>query len=192
MDYQDFALTIIAISVLAGLYLGSGMGIQDIRQAYFTGDRKDMEDNRSQNGSFVLGSAHDHALFHISVNGSELDFSGERFQMNARHVHLENGRSDIVHKHSEGVTWKDFFETVNISIKDNSSRVCVDIYNSTRCGNGTAVLNGEENPDLETEIKQGDNFAVVMGEEVDTLIDNYMKKQLPKAYKPRETRGRRI
>lgn len=191
MDQQDLALTVITLSALVGLYLGTGVGVQDFEDLYFSGSEKPAVENDTENSSFVYGSAHEHALFYVSVNGTELDFSSRRFQLNSDYVHLENRKSHIVHKHAEEVTWKDFFETMNLTVRNDSS-FCADIYNQSYCGNGTLVLNGETDLDLDTEIEQGDNLAIVIGGNVSSLAEDYMKKQLPQKYKPEESRGRRL
>ncbi len=136
---------------------------------------------------------HKHALFHVVVNGSELSFTNKKFQLNSEYAHLENNESSIVHTHAKGVTWKNFLNTINTSIrKSNASEICLDIYEKTWCGTGKAVLNGEET-NLSAEIGQGDNFLVILNTENSAQItEEYMREQLPRQYKPEEKTGRRI
>lgn len=128
---------------------------------------------------------HKHGLFFVNVNGTELDLTEERFQLQDRDVHLENNRSHIVHKHAEDVTWGDFLDTINTSIENNENRSCISMPKNNYCANMTVLLNGEEF-DREKEIEQGDNLAVVIGNNTQQKAENYMEFSLPKAYQKRQ------
>lgn len=133
------------------------------------------------------GEVHDHALFYIVVNGTEKDFSGEEFQLQARDVHLENNESRIVHKHSSGVTWQRFLDTANISIEE-SNETCVDIQGNRTCGPGEVYSTSS----IDSEIGQGEKLVVAIGSSHGEIVEEYRKHQLPREYKPASARGRRI
>ncbi|MBC5793044.1 MAG: hypothetical protein H8Z69_03315 [Nanohaloarchaea archaeon] len=177
-------ITVIAISVAAGFLIATQPAM--LEGAKIGEVKSDIKDA-------VEEPKHRHALFHIVVNGSELDLTAKRFQLNSQYVHLENNESNIVHTHADGVNWKNFLNTINTSIrKSNASEMCLDVYDRTWCGSGKIVLNGEE-ANLSNEIKQGDDFLIILDTENSTQItDEYMRKQLPRQYKPEEKTGRRV
>lgn len=136
----------------------------------------DIIDNR-----LTQDRVHGHALFFVNVNGSEIDLTEEQFQLQSQKVHLENNRSNIVHKHAEGVTWGKFLDTINTSIEQNKNSSCISMPENNYCGNMTVLLNGEEF-DREKEIQQGDNLAVVIGNSTEQKARKYMEFSLPRAY----------
>ncbi len=190
MDYQDIALAVILLSSLLGLYLAlNPMVLVDAME-----EQHDHGSHPHGNESegFVYGSDHDHALFYLVVNGTEMEFSKPEYQLAASYVHLENNNSHIVHKHSVGVTWEDFFETINVSINYTREGLCVDARGKKYCGNGTVSLDGKIQPDIGTEIQQGANMIIAIGNRSEQTLERYRGRQLPRHYKPSGTRGRRI
>lgn len=152
--------------------------------------QSDNHKSQAQDG-YKVGSAHEHALFYIVNNDTELSFKEQKYQLAAPYVHLESNRSDIVHKHAEGVTWNDFLDTINASVNQSEERVCAEIKNTSYCGGGAISLNGGD-AGLEQEITQGDRLVIVLQENYAEILKQYNSKQLPRAYKPESTRGRRL
>lgn len=192
MKTYQIAAPVLILAVLTGLYGGLFLNqdLQELSNSDFLNSEEDTGDT-SEVGE--PGSAHGHAYFHVIVNGSERNFTQERFQLNSRYVHLENNKSDIVHKHATGVTWKMFFQTINVSKSSNNGEFCLDIYEETRCGNGSVILNGEVNASIDQEISQNDNLLIILDtEEWRQVTKEYMNKELPEKYRPRSWRGRSI
>lgn len=188
------AVPVLALAIIAGLGVAtfSNSKIDSIQlpdSDIFNEDRQQSEEDKLG----ALGSTHDHALFHIVVNGTEKDLTDRKFQFNNRFVHLENNNSRIVHKHAEGVTWQMFLDTVNIDAYRNGSQQCIEIYSNRSCGNGSVVLNGDFNASLDKEISQGDNLLIIINtEEWNALTGIYMDQKLPKDYRPNKLRGRSV
>ena len=157
-------ITVLALAVTAGLFL---------------------VEERPQNHK--SGEVHSHALFYIVVNTTEKDFSGENFQLQAQDVHLENNESRIVHKHSAGVTWKEFLDTLNVSIEEGNE-TCVDVQGNSTCGPGEVYSTSS----IDSEIEQGEKLVVAIGPSHGEIVEEYRKHQLPREYKPASMRGRRI
>lgn len=175
METYEIASAVILVSIGIGLVASTGIS-------------QPTETEASQ-------ETHEHALFHVVINGSERDFTDEKFQLNARDVHLENNKSDIVHKHRTGVQWSRFLETINTTHwrSNSTGNLCVSIYSETNCGQGAIYLNGQKVNDLDQEIFQGDNLLVVLETENQSQVaERYMKQQLPPEYKPRSVRGNRV
>ncbi len=192
MESYKVALPIIIVAALiglsAGIFFNQGFQGIELPEIENSEENKDSGDQIGQ-----LGSAHDHALFHVVVNGSEKDFTDRMFQFNSRYVHLENNKSDIVHKHATGITWGMFFQTINLSTSTEDNELCLEIQGNRSCGNGSVVLNGELNASLDQEISQGDNLLIILDtKEWRDSSESYMDKQLPEDYRPQNRRGRSI
>jgi len=180
---NKLAPLLIGLSIMAGIGLSASPDVVPKIGSM-------VEDTDSSQNYRVV---HEHALFHIVVNGTEEDLSAEQFQLKAKKVHLENNMSDVVHKHRSGVSWQDFMESINVSVAEGkASDICLRIYEKERCGEGKVILNGEK-ADLDTEISQGDNFLIILDTtDMDSEIESYMKLQLPNIFKPEASRGRRL
>lgn len=187
------AAFIVLLSALTGAGLAFHEQVYTEATEYLNSTRNDHSHDHSSHsqGEFQFGTAHDHALLYIIVNGTELKFQEPQYQLAADYVHLESNRSHIVHKHAKGVKWTDFFDTINASV-NQSEQLCLDVKNVSRCGNGTIWLNGERNASLEQEIMQDDRLVIVLGGNVSETLSHYYSKQLPRAYSPEESRGRRL
>jgi hypothetical protein len=156
-----------AIVLLSAVFLGLVSGVMvntDIVQNKLTQDK-----------------VHKHALFFVNANGTDLDLTADRFQLQSKDVHLENNRSNIVHKHAKDVTWGDFLDTVNMTIERQQNQSCLKMPQNQYCGNMTVMLNGEEF-DRDKEIEQGDKLAIVTGNNTQQKAENYMEFTLPRAY----------
>lgn len=184
MENYELAFSIILVSAGIGLFAAT-------LEPFESADKNHNTESHDTGSERV----HAHAMIHVIVNGSELDFTADRFQLNARDVHLENNKSHIVHKHRSGVTWQRFFNTINTTYwrSNATGNLCLDIYNSERCGDGAVYLNGEKVENLTQEITQNDHVVIVLDtDNREQVLEEYFKKQLPQAYKPQESRGKRV
>lgn len=171
--------------ILAGLmsFLTATAGFLGAPLDDFTSDGHSHDHSDNPESQLELGSAHEHALFYLNVDGEEINFTQQEYQVRSDYVHMENFKPHIVHKHSENVTWRMFLSTMDISF--NAS--CVNFKDRSECGNLSVVLNEEEGG-INSEIQQGDNFALLLNSS--ELSESYMNKQLPEAYtKEVSTRG---
>jgi|AntRauMinimDraft_3_1070383.scaffolds.fasta_scaffold00159_6 hypothetical protein len=192
MKAYDISGPIIVVAGLIGLSAGLvlNQGLLDIDSIVLDQSQSGQD---SANRIGEVGSAHDHASFHVMINGTEKDFTDRKFQLNSRYVHLENNRSDIVHKHANGITWSMFFQTINLSTSIENDRLCLEIYGNRSCGTGSLVLNGDFNPSLDQEISQGDSLLIVLDtKEWRDISKEYMNEQLPENYRPKIHRGRSV
>lgn len=185
------AAFIVLLSALTGAGIAFHEQVYSEATEYLNSTQTTHDHSEHSHEEFQFGTAHDHALLYIIVNGTELEFQEPKYQVAADYVHLENNRSHIVHKHSKGVKWPDFFETINMSV-NQSEQLCLDVKNVSRCGKGTVWMNGERNASLDQEIRQDDRLIIVLGGDVSETLSRYYSKQLPRAYTPEESRGRRL
>lgn len=198
MESYKIAFPIISVAVLVGLSAGlfanqevieNGFDISSSISALYDYNLGGQEEN----GIGALGSAHEHAMFHVVINDSEKNFTDRKFQLNSRYVHLENNKSNIVHKHAKGITWEMFFQTINMSTSVEEGKQCLKIYSERNCGNGSVVLNGDFNASLDQEISQGDNLMVILDtKEWRDTVEEYMREHLPEKYRIYERKGRSV
>ncbi|MGH9952460.1 MAG: hypothetical protein ACRD5J_12585 [Nitrososphaeraceae archaeon] len=66
----------------------------------------------------TVGSTHEHAAFIININGTPIDFSQERYQVQSRLIHVENGNGFTLHRHTDKVPFE-FLRSVGMRIEDN-------------------------------------------------------------------------
>lgn len=183
MDSQDFVATVIILSLLTGVVVSPAVDFSGTLENL----RDDMEKFSSQ--LFSTGEAkkdlevtHGHAMFFLYLD-EEKDLTGEKFQLRSRYVHMENNRPHIVHKHVENITWSYFLETMDIEVGFEENQICVSFEDERNCGNGSVLLNGEEIRDLDREIQQDDNFAIILPRD-EGIREGYMEEVLPQDYRP--------
>jgi hypothetical protein len=196
VDQQDLVLTVIAASLVTGIFLSPQVdatetweNLQNDLEQLTAAEQKTREVQEPGNHSFELGSAHQHAQFFVSLNGSKYNFSKKKFQVRSYYVHMENYRPHIVHKHSENVTWRYFVRTMDIALNHSEERTCISIMDNRSCGDGSVELNGEEVFSLDQEIRQGDNLTIIIPES-ENLSEQYAEKKLPEPFQP--DTGRKI
>jgi len=91
-----------------------------------------------------VGSTHTHMNVSVIINGLPIDFSQPKYQLQAQHVHFEDGDGRTMHKHATGVTFKHMLDSLGIKADD----LCIKVDGTEYCeGNGKTLkyyLNGVE------------------------------------------------
>jgi hypothetical protein len=114
-----------------------------------------------------LGSAHEHAVFQVVLDGQPIDFSQQKYQVRTQYIHVEGGDGTTLHRHSSKVPVGEFFRSVNIDIRDN----CFVLDNSDQfCDDGGKQLrffvNGTERASISDYVLQeNDRILVIYGDE---------------------------
>lgn len=130
------------------------------------------------------GSAHKHLYFKTSIANRTVDFSEERFQLESKLVHFENGNGEILHVHAENIDLGMFLNTLDMDLNDT----CVSLEEEF-CTNKTHELrvyvNGRaiEKPESYV-MEQDDNILVWYGRKGDSPKEGFFRKSLPKEYRP--------
>jgi len=118
---------------------------------------------------------HVHADFHIVVNGTKVDLSGDAFQTTSEqelhdHLHLHDNNGDTLHIHAEGLTFAEFLSSLGIEITNE----CITLDNQY-CSNDTEELllfvnNEQYTDDLTTYIPVDDDRILLYYGEFDEGI----------------------
>lgn len=113
-----------------------------------------------------LGSAHVHAAFAVKLNGTQLDFSNDKYQVKSRYMHVENGDGTTLHRHAADVPISEFFK----SIRMNTTDTCFTTDNKTEyCSNGNQNLefyvNGNKTKSIANYVfNDDDRILIVYGD----------------------------
>jgi len=151
------------ISFVAGLGLSIGVGL--VLTMYGMDDHSDHHDNHPIADPFD-SKYHVHADFHIIVNDTLVELSGDAFQTTSQqelheHAHLHDNNGDMMHIHDVDITFAEFLGSLGIVLTDT----CVTLDNQF-CTNDTDQLvlyiNGEQYPDPITQYVPVDNDRLLL------------------------------
>ncbi len=134
--------------------------------------------------TFVFGSAHEHASLLVKIHDDPFDFTQEQFQLQSPFIHLENDNGYVIHRHSEGITLENLFQTLNLGI----SKDCFVFDDGTEfCSNEDYMLkfyiNERQVDDLrDHQIFDGDYILISYGAETLDEIKKQFKEQKDKGF----------
>ena len=131
------------------------------------------EMNLSVPGEYIShGQLHVHGPIEFVVNGSEVDFSREKYQDPSNHpyFHFENGDADPWHAHSWSVTLGYAMDTLEgINVSEDSITYNGTTYEESDPGvNVTVQVNGEPVVPDEYVLKDGDEIRIVLETEAES------------------------
>lgn len=120
-----------------------------------------------------LGSAHEHAIFEVSLDGTPIDFSQRQYQVQSQLIHVEGGDGTTLHRHATGVPVGEFLRSVGMNI-ENSCFVSND--GNRYCDDGTKQLrffvNGtSQNSIMDYVLVENDRILVTYGNETQEQLD---------------------
>ncbi len=121
---------------------------------------------------FVLGSAHEHALFAVILDDQKIDFSQRQYQVQSQFIHVEGGDGTTLHRHAERVPFSFFLESVRMSIqgdcfvRDDGAQFCSDGDKQLRF-----FVNGQEVSSISDYVlEEEDRFLVIYGNQTSEEI----------------------
>jgi hypothetical protein len=125
------------VSFVAGLALSIGVGV--VLNMHGMTDHSEHHDNHPIADPFD-SEYHVHADFHIVVNDTLVDLSGDTFQTTGQQelhkdAHLHDNNGDVKHIHNRDVTFTGFLDSLGITLTDD----CVTLDNEY-CSNETNQL----------------------------------------------------
>ena len=121
-----------------------------------------------------LGSAHEHAAFLVKVNGQNIDFSQQKYQVQSDYIHVENGDGTTLHRHATNVTFADFLKSIKMDIDKKNN--CLVFTNGTEyCDDNNnklkTFINGNSTKSIsEYILNNNDRLLVIYGNETDEEI----------------------
>jgi sulfur carrier protein ThiS len=111
-----------------------------------------------------VGAVHYHGTIDATIDGQELDFSRQQFQLEADAFHFENRDGEQWHVHADRVTLAYAMQTLGIDVTNGTVA-----YDGTTYGddpNETAIVevDGESVNPTEYVLQQGDHVRIVANE----------------------------
>ena len=108
-----------------------------------------------------FGSDHNHAAIVVIINGKQVNFGQQQFQLTSKYIHFENHNLYLIHKHATGVPLETLFVSFGINIDNcmlNETESCKDLV---------VYLNGERyHSDIfQYEINHNDRILISSGEQ---------------------------
>lgn len=70
----------------------------------------------NQYGVGEYGSDHAHAAITVFVDGEQINFGMQQFQLSSKYIHFENHNHYLIHKHATGVPLEMLFKSLGIKI----------------------------------------------------------------------------
>ena len=125
-----------------------------------------------------LGSAHEHAVFEVRLDGTPIDVSQRQYQVQSQCIHVEGGDGTTLHRHATGVPVGEFFRSVDMNIENNCF---VTDDGSQFCEDGTKQLryfvNGtEQSSIMDYVLTENDRILVIYGTESQEQLNAAFEK----------------
>ncbi len=134
--------------------------------------------------TFVFGSAHEHASLLVKIHDDPFDFTQEQFQLQSPFIHLENDNGYVIHRHSEGITLENLFQTLNLGLTpdcftfDDGRKFCTNDDYSLKF-----YINEKKVDDLrDYQIFDGDYILISYGAETLDEIKKQFKEQKERGF----------
>jgi molybdopterin converting factor small subunit len=110
------------------------------------------------------GATHDHGPMTVEIDGEQLDFSRDRFQVQDDYFHFEPGDlpSNYYHLHAQRITLEYGLETLGIGVTNSTLSYNGTVYDDDDPNQRVVYrVNGEEvNPEL-YKLSEGDEVTVI-------------------------------
>jgi len=100
-------------------------------------------------------STHCHGTINVTIDGTEIDFSQQRYQLQADRFHFEAGNGEIWHTHASGVTLGEAMSTLGIDVSENTVTFQGTTYRDGDEGTEVVVEAAGEPVDPESYVLQG-------------------------------------
>ncbi|PSQ46905.1 hypothetical protein BRD15_08130 [Halobacteriales archaeon SW_6_65_15] len=115
-------------------------------------------------GPTDLWSVHYHGTITVTIGGEELDFSRQRFQMQADPFHFESGDGEEWHVHARGVTLSYAMGTLGIEVTGGTVTYDGTTYGDDPDETAVVEVNGESVTPEEYVLQEGDHVRIVANE----------------------------
>lgn len=110
------------------------------------------------------GAVHFHGSIEMSVMGSDVDFSRDRYQLQANEWHFEAGDGTEWHGHARGVTLEWAMSTLDIGVTDDSVTYEGTTYTDGENATVTVAVNGEDIDPTRYLLQESDSVRIVVAE----------------------------
>jgi hypothetical protein len=134
-------------------------------------------------GTSYGDTVHVHADFLMYINNERIRFTDQKYQSTPEHahhasLHFHDGNDEVIHRHADGVTLADFFQSIGMTITNE----CLTLdTGSTYCTNERETLllmvNGEPMRDIERYIiGEEDQILLYYGDPNNPNLPTYINQ----------------
>ncbi|MFB6149743.1 MAG: hypothetical protein ABEJ48_08770 [Halobacteriales archaeon] len=110
-----------------------------------------------------VGSAHYHGTMEVIITGERVDFSQDRYQLQADAFHFEGGDGTRWHVHAEGVTLEFALATLGIDVTESSVTYAGTTYRDSSAEYSVRItVNGESVTPSEYVLQPEDRVRIVV------------------------------
>jgi hypothetical protein len=102
-----------------------------------------------------MNTAHEHGTIDVVIDSQRVDFSRQRYQLQADEFHFENGNGDVWHKHATDVTLEWAMATLDIGVGEDTVVFDGRVYRDSDPGTDVTVEVNGEPVDPQTYVLQG-------------------------------------
>jgi hypothetical protein len=109
-----------------------------------------------------VGGVHYHGTMEMVVDGQQVDFSQDKYQLQANFFHFEGGEGTRWHGHAEGVTLKRAMESLDIGVTDDSVTFQGTTYVDGENADVSVTVNGNDVDPATHVLSEGDSIRIVV------------------------------
>lgn len=110
-----------------------------------------------------LWGVHYHGTIEVVIDGKTIDFSQDRYQLQANAFHFENNRGNRWHGHARELTLKYAMATLGIDVSESSVTFNGETYRNSSAGTTVRItVNGEPVVPSEYFLSDGDHIRIVV------------------------------
>jgi sulfur carrier protein ThiS len=148
--------------VVLGLVLLTGVAVIVAAWVAFAGGGSNTGAGAGQQPSGI-GTVHYHGSIEMVVDGDRVDFSQDRYQLQADPFHFENGGGTRWHVHAQDVTLEYAMTTLGFDVTADSVTYEGTTYRDNDQGTSVSVaVNGEQVTPSEYVLQEGDRVRIVV------------------------------
>jgi hypothetical protein len=127
-----------------------------------------------------LNSAHEHAAFIVKLDGKEINFAQQKYQVRSPYIHVENFDGTTLHKHASKAPFGEFLKSLGMNIANG----CFVMDDGTQyCDTNRKLLrffvNGIGQPSssiMGYVLNDNDHFLIIYGDETTAELQYEINK----------------
>lgn len=131
-------------------------------------------------GTTVGGAVHVHGDFRLYIGDERLRFTDDKYQSSTAtthhaSLHFHDGNDEVIHRHADGVTLTEFFDSINMKLTNECLTLDTGIeYCTSATSTLMLIVNNERTTDIENYIfMEEDRILIYYGDPTNPNIRDY-------------------
>lgn len=146
--------------LMAGLFVAGLFAAGILASVFFMGGDGSTSGEYEHVEHYPSGQAHEHGQWHMEVNGEEIDFSQDKYQVADDKFHFEGGDGERWHAHAQNITIQYALATLGFEVTENHVRFNDTTYERPEEATVTVLVNGEEVDPVTYRLSDGDAVRI--------------------------------